>query len=1120
MGLIDLTADLTYNSNFETEPVQNQTGPEVNSNFQTSELEDSPTEEIGSVNFFSDDLVAGFTQFMDYPNTLYPSDGLDNSGIVDHFPNPHNYDGDTAFQIEGFTANMPKYETLYPLDGLNNSGIVDFLPSPHGIGHFGVNDVPHDIEGFVPNVQPLSDGFYPNTIQLGSVDFIPGGNFSNNFLTSTGFTQNAEPFGGNKIETEFLMVGGEDSLNQDFMGNELFQSINTLGTYKGAVNFISDSDSYATGFTKNMQPIGGDKLDTQYDVSTYYTDKELTFSGITQGTPSPGLSQYVAGLESQFTTLAEEPSSDVTWSLQIPAAGLGDTAPPYTIDQLKTNLPSMGIDTSGYDGAVNFFSNDDAVGFTKNMYAVGESKLPSQYNLVPDENAGGAPSPSVTTYGISTDSIFTTDVANVTTNPEFSVYTLGDFQLGKVAGMGERGEDPFSYTDLLGTDTAPGMMSWNVDGFTYDQFTSKVGTNSFGKTSYGIGDYESFLGIPTGEDGTIDDSLIHLDKGVFGSGFSSDNGYSYEEIPSLSSVPKPDYTAVSGPFSSNSGLFGDGDFKLGLTSTGTTQTIQRYLQSGLTGNANAVEGSIVEDVTTGLVRSGVTTLGTKLENGDTIFRDIKDMGGMAQTPYSVGYGDGINNGWMKGLIDTSIKDTRDYSGHSADFFIRESGGGRFLGRIVKDLSRLAKWQFSTNGLLSLAKNGIMTFFNPSEKSLQLNTVAQFTAAAGNMFGIRPTSAFSGILDLVTNAIFAKDRSSLLYYETRVEKPHPKIGNAGQTFLNNLNPLPAGDLDGGRTLLSRYGAPAYPERGRFGITKPKRAHELYARGFRDRTEGHGFNAIDFINIKGYDDSSPDEYGDVKDLIKFYIRDLRNGKILRFRAFINGITDAITPQYNPYKFLGRPDEVYTYKGTSRAVSFNLKVAAMSRHEMYPMWEKLNYLVGLGYGSYAETKTDGQYAQVNPGMSAPITMLTLGDYFVDQPGYIKDLSITVGDSPWDVIIDDEGKNAVGELPQSVDVNIGYQIIPQQIPDSYGKHFGKVGTQDLKGADGLPWLPDMYMNDGVSAVERFENLGGETPEPAESKPDQEPEDTTNSDNATGKGEQTAQDAASNPNTSDATGG
>ena len=108
------------------------------------------------------------------------------------------------------------------------------------------------------------------------------------------------------------------------------------------------------------------------------------------------------------------------------------------------------------------------------------------------------------------------------------------------------------------------------------------------------------------------------------------------------------------------------------------------------------------------------------------------------------------------------------------------------------------------------------------------------------------------------------------------------------ILNNINPLPGGDLDGGRTSLSRYGA-LYPKE-EICITN-QREHMNFTRGFRDRTEGHGFNAIDFINIKGYDDMAPDEYGDVKDLIKFHIRDLRNGKILRFRAFINGITDAI-------------------------------------------------------------------------------------------------------------------------------------------------------------------------------------------------------------------------------------
>ena len=38
----------------------------------------------------------------------------------------------------------------------------------------------------------------------------------------------------------------------------------------------------------------------------------------------------------------------------------------------------------------------------------------------------------------------------------------------------------------------------------------------------------------------------------------------------------------------------------------------------------------------------------------TKFRDIKNMGGMAQTVYGTAYGDGINDGWMKGLIDDSV----------------------------------------------------------------------------------------------------------------------------------------------------------------------------------------------------------------------------------------------------------------------------------------------------------------------------------------------------------------------------------------------------------------------------------------------------------------------------------
>ena len=64
------------------------------------------------------------------------------------------------------------------------------------------------------------------------------------------------------------------------------------------------------------------------------------------------------------------------------------------------------------------------------------------------------------------------------------------------------------------------------------------------------------------------------------------------------------------------------------------------------------------------------------------------MGGMAQRVYGTGYGDGINDGWMKGLIDTKVPIGKDFSGNTSDFFVRESSGGRFVGRIVKDLLRI------------------------------------------------------------------------------------------------------------------------------------------------------------------------------------------------------------------------------------------------------------------------------------------------------------------------------------------------------------------------------------------------------------------------------------------------
>ena len=52
------------------------------------------------------------------------------------------------------------------------------------------------------------------------------------------------------------------------------------------------------------------------------------------------------------------------------------------------------------------------IGFTKNMYQDGESKLPSQYTMFTNGVIAGEPSPSVTTYPIS-DSIFVGEVGGL-----------------------------------------------------------------------------------------------------------------------------------------------------------------------------------------------------------------------------------------------------------------------------------------------------------------------------------------------------------------------------------------------------------------------------------------------------------------------------------------------------------------------------------------------------------------------------------------------------------------------------------------------------------------------------------------------------------------------------------
>ena len=203
----------------------------------------------------------------------------------------------------------------------------------------------------------------------------------------------------------------------------------------------------------------------------------------------------------------------------------------------------------------------------------------------------------------------------------------------------------------------------------------------------------------------------------------------------------------------------------------------------------------------------------------------------------------------------------------------------------------------------------------------------------------------------------------------------------------------------------------------GLVKTENGGKLYGFGVSNELQVpyHGT----FGNLK--EDNLP------KDFIKFRIRDAVNGKWLIFPAYLGGITDSISPSYNVEQYLGRPDQIHVYGGTTRTVSLDFKVAAMSKQEIPIIQEKMNYLVGLGYPTYKKMFTGDDEARP----VAPFVYLTIGDLWHNTPGYFSNITITIEENvTWEI---DEGI----QIPQVFSVAVEFVYIGKYLPHTTGKHY-----------------------------------------------------------------------------------
>ncbi len=189
-----------------------------------------------------------------------------------------------------------------------------------------------------------------------------------------------------------------------------------------------------------------------------------------------------------------------------------------------------------------------------------------------------------------------------------------------------------------------------------------------------------------------------------------------------------------------------------------------------------------------------------------------------------------------------------------------------------------------------------------------------------------------------------------------------------------------------------------------------------------------DGVDKVNIIPYGSnpknskSFPASENEVSsDFVKFRFRDVVNNKWIIFRAILEGITDTVSPEYGEERYIGRPDKIYTYQGVDRAISFTFSVYPKTKQEFPVLLEKLNYLVGMCYPTFTKEER----------MVTPFMELTLGDMFLDTPGLLSSLTLTVEENTtWEIA---DGL----QFPHFIKAACEFKHIGKYVPDARGKHY-----------------------------------------------------------------------------------
>jgi hypothetical protein len=217
-----------------------------------------------------------------------------------------------------------------------------------------------------------------------------------------------------------------------------------------------------------------------------------------------------------------------------------------------------------------------------------------------------------------------------------------------------------------------------------------------------------------------------------------------------------------------------------------------------------------------------------------------------------------------------------------------------------------------------------------------------------------------------------------------------------------------------------------------------------RGDKVNLIGYRKNKLSAELAKGdYSEITPN----TKDFIAFYFSGPKHhadvsDDVIIFRANIQGFSDAFSPEWSTINIMGRADKAYIYTGFERSISFTFMVAATSRDEMKPMWQKINFL---------STYTMPDY-NPNGRMVGPFMRITIGNLFQNTPIFLESLNIAIpDDATWETNLD--GDPNMKQLPTMAEISVTAKVLADYRPQKMGRAYS-LSTFGKEGSGTNNWL------------------------------------------------------------------